>query len=277
MNYISTYIYYLCDEFLKAISYKDDPQVQMSTAEVLTFAIIGAKYFGANYRITHLILREKKYFKKLLSPGRIVQRLHKIPEEIFKQIFALCSKLFTKGNSEYIVDSFPILVCQNSRILRCKLFNGKEYHGYTASKNTYFFGIKVHLITTDKGFPVEFVITPGACSDIKGFRKLDLDFESNSIIYADKAYTDYKLEDFLNDHANIKLIAHRKCNSKRQHDLSTSYLLSKKRKRIETSISQIVKNIPRKIHAINAKGFMIKVFLFILAYTFTFFMPNIAM
>ena len=142
-------------------------EVKMSSAEVLTFAIIGAKYFGANYRITHLVLREKKYFKNLLSPGRIVQRLHQIPEEVFKQIFAICSKIFTKGNSEYIVDSFPIIVCQNSRILRCKLFKGKEYHGYTASKNTYFFGIKVHLITTDKGFPVEFVITPGACSDIK--------------------------------------------------------------------------------------------------------------
>ena len=31
-----TTTYYLCDEFLKAIGYRDDPQVRLSTAEVMT-------------------------------------------------------------------------------------------------------------------------------------------------------------------------------------------------------------------------------------------------
>ena len=40
------------------------------------------------------------------------------------------------------------------------------------------------------------------------------------------------------------------------------------RKRIETVFSQITRIFPRSIHAVTSKGFEIKVFNFILSYTF---------
>ncbi len=35
-------IYCLCDEFLKAIGYRDDPQVRLTTAEVMTIPLVAA-------------------------------------------------------------------------------------------------------------------------------------------------------------------------------------------------------------------------------------------
>jgi hypothetical protein len=45
--YLTTY-YYLCEEFLKAVGHRDDPQVCLSTAEVMSTALVAAAFFGGN-------------------------------------------------------------------------------------------------------------------------------------------------------------------------------------------------------------------------------------
>jgi hypothetical protein len=42
MDDTMTTTYYLCDEFLKAIGHRDDPQVRLSTAEVMTISLVSA-------------------------------------------------------------------------------------------------------------------------------------------------------------------------------------------------------------------------------------------
>ena len=39
--------YYLCDEFLKAIGHHDDQQVRLSTAEVMSVALVAAAFSSA--------------------------------------------------------------------------------------------------------------------------------------------------------------------------------------------------------------------------------------
>ena len=34
----------------------------------------------------------------------------------------------------YIVDTFPVAVCDNIRIGRCKIYQGEDYRGYKPSK-----------------------------------------------------------------------------------------------------------------------------------------------
>lgn len=43
-----TTTYYLCDELLEAIDHHDDPQVRLSTAEVMSVALVAATFFGGN-------------------------------------------------------------------------------------------------------------------------------------------------------------------------------------------------------------------------------------
>lgn len=261
------FIYCLCDEFLKNIHYQDDTQCRMSSAEIMTFALVSALFFECNYQKTRCFFMAHKYFSRMLTLSVITRRIHKIPESLWQQVFVLCRAFLIEPNcEEYIVDSFPVPVCQNCRILRCKLFPTKQYHGYCASKKTYFLGIKVHMIVSKNGVPVECIFTPGAESDVKTLKRFELDFSNGDFLYGDKAYNDYGYEDLIKEFG-INLIVHRKQNSKRKQDKTLAYLQKIHRKRIETVFSQIVHLMPRKIHAVTAKGFMIKVFLFILAFS----------
>ena len=41
-------VYCLCDDMLKALHHRDDPQTQMTDAEVMTTAIVAALDYGGN-------------------------------------------------------------------------------------------------------------------------------------------------------------------------------------------------------------------------------------
>jgi len=42
-------VYCICDDILRSIRHYEDPQCQMSDAEVLTTAIVALRWFGSNY------------------------------------------------------------------------------------------------------------------------------------------------------------------------------------------------------------------------------------
>ena len=124
------------------------------------------------------------------------------------------------------------------------------------------------LVSSNKGIPIEVLFTPGSEHDMKAFKRFSLDIPRQSVIYADKAYNHYEFEDFLLEDLEIKLIADRRVNSKRTLKNEFKYLQSRMRKRIETVFSQITNLFPRNIKAVTSKGFEVKIFNFILAYSF---------
>ncbi len=79
MTYQIIYIYCLCEEFVKAIGLKDDPQTKMSNAEIMTFAIVAARYFHGNYATTRLFFLSHHYFRNLIGKSRLNKRLLRIP------------------------------------------------------------------------------------------------------------------------------------------------------------------------------------------------------
>ena len=118
------------------------------------------------------------------------------------------------------------------------------------------------MLVTKKGQPVEFVIKPGSKSDIKVARSFAFDIPRGSKIHADRAYTDYSFEDYLDLQRNIYFVVKKKKNAKRH----TKRFCGKTRKIIETAFSSIIRNFARKIHAITARGFELKIVMFIFAY-----------
>jgi hypothetical protein len=261
-------IYFFSDEILKSLRFYDDPQTKMTNAEIVSLAIIAALFFKGNQRQASIFLKQYRYISNILSEGHLNWRLHRIPCEIWQGIFSALAEHFKSINlsNEYAVDSFPIPVCDNIRIFRSKLFRGKQFRGYIASKKRFFFGIKAHILVTARGDVIECLFAPGSTSDLSIFKNFQLDLPAHATIYADKAYTCYDLEDFLNEN-KISLVAQRKANSKRPLIGCIRYIQSRIRKRIETTFSQITSLFPRYIHAITSKGFMLKVYLFILAYS----------
>ena len=143
------------------------------------------------------------------------------------------------------------------------------FRGYIASKKRYFYGLKVHLLVTTTGLPVEVMLAPGSEADIAAFRCLPLNLPGGAHIFADAGYLDDHEQALLNEAAALHLVAARRSNCKEQLLPWVSYISRHERKRVETVFSQIVSAFGRTIHAVTARGFELKVFLTVLAYTLT--------
>jgi len=93
------------------------------------------------------------------------------------------------------------------------------------------------------------------------------DLPEEALVTGNKAYYDYELEDVMKA-VNINLLPLRKKNSHRPLRSDLTYLLSYCRKIIETTGSLIERLLPKHIHAVTARGFELKVALFVIAASF---------
>lgn len=267
-------IYCFLHDLLKKLHHPEDCRRQVNDAQVLTTAVLAALHFGGNYAKALCFMRQFNAFSTPLSRSRYCRRLHQVREllvDLFWQVGTIFKQLNT--TSSYIVDSFPVAACRNVRIRRSKLFQGKAYRGYSASKRAYFYGVKVQVVVTSEGLPVEVCFMPGSWADIEGLRQLPLDLPQGSTLYGDSAYTDYHLEELLLETQNLHLLVARKSNSHRKHHPSGDYLIQQTRKRVETTFSQITSLFPRKIHATTQQGFLLKIYAFLLAFSFNQLFP----
>jgi hypothetical protein len=91
------------------------------------------------------------------------------------------------------------VVCDDMRIKRNKLYPEEMFRGYLPSKKRYFYGLKVHLLVTTDGQPVEFFLTHGGFGDVAALKYYAFALPAGSIIYADRAYNDYEIEELLKE------------------------------------------------------------------------------
>jgi len=73
---------------------------------------------------------------------------------------------------ECIIGSFPVPVCDNIRISGCRMLGGEQWRGGKAIMRRYFYGVKVHILVTKDGVPVEFGFVPGSEEDALALRKM---------------------------------------------------------------------------------------------------------
>jgi len=282
-------IYCLCDDFLRAWGHKDAPQAKMTTAQVMTVSLVAVTLFNGNQERSRCFLKEHGYIPKMLSKGGFNRRLHGVPDAVWQALFKLLADVHKQLNEsqEYAVDSLPVPVCDNIRIRRCHLYpcprkdrkaqdrkaqdrkakKPEGFRGYIASKKRYFYGLKVHLLVTTSGLPVEVMLAPGSKADISAFKCLPLDLPEQARVFADAGYLDDQEQALLEEAAGLTLVAARRSNCQEQLLPWVSYISKHERKRIETVFSQIVSAFGRAIHAVTPRGFELKVFLTVLAYT----------
>ena len=263
-------VFCLCADMLKSLGHYEDRQCRMSDAEVMTTAIIAMLYFRGNFRLASQYLYEHRYIPNMLSRSRFNRRLHRIAD-LFLTLFLQLGETWKKLNekSVYVIDSYPIAVCDNYRIRRSNIYQGEDFRGYIASKKRYFYGLRIHMLVTEQGEPVEFFLEPGAFSDTSALALYNFDLAEGSFVTGDKAYNDYTIEDVMRE-AGIELIPLRKKNSLRPVPAFMTYFQARIRKIIETTGSLIERLLPKSIHAVTAKGFELKVALFVLACSINF-------
>jgi Transposase DDE domain len=256
----------LCDDLLKAMHHQEDRQCQMNDAEIMTTACVASLFFRGNHESARAMLQQHGYIPHMLSKSRFSRRLHRI-KETFIMLFNLLGETWKTLNTEavYVIDSLPVAVCDNIRIRRSKIYSDEMFRGYQASKKRYFYGLKIHLMVTQDGQPVECFLTHGGFGDVDALKYYAYELPDGSIIYADKAYNDYEIEDLLKAVDHIQLLPMRKKNSKRVLPPYISFVQSYHRKRVETAGSLIEQLLPKSIHAVTPQGFELKVALFVIA------------
>jgi len=260
-------IYCFVDDLLKAMGHREDARCEVSDAEVVTIALCAMLWFGGNFERSRSFLLASGMMPRMLSRSRLSRRLARLAELveiIFHQLGLTLKELNTE--SRYAVDSFPVAVCDNIRIPRCRLTKEADYRGYLASKRRYFYGVRVQVVVTVQGLPVEFCILPGSLSDVSGLAHLPLALPAGAEVAADAAYTFYEWEDMLAEREQIGLMVGRKRNSKRRDVPAMHDYKQWLRRRIETVFGEITKLFPKKIHATTLSGFILKISLFLFAY-----------
>ena len=251
--------YRTSDAFLQRKGFRDDPHAQMTTVEVFTPLLAAAWFFASNLRLACEVLAESGLVTKRLSESLFSRRRHKITPEDWQAVLTMLAE--QKPADTFAIDSCPLAVCHNRRAKRSRLYQNadKAYWGYCAAKEEYFYGLRAHTIVTALGRPVEVVLLCGCSHDLTGMKEMTLPLPNGATPYADKAYNDYKYEDRLVEAKKRLLLPIRKGNSKRRHPDDLAKALSRGRKRIETTFSQISAKLPRKIHAATPAGFESKI------------------
>ena len=262
-----TAFYCLCDNFLISEDWLDDRQCTMSTAEVMTAALTAAAFFSGSHEKSCNFLKEHGYIPDMLSKSQFGRRLGKIPESVWRGLMSQLAAPFHESDSLkiYLVDSFPVPVCRNIRIRRCKIYKDECFRGRVSSRKEYFYGLKVHALMTESGIPVEIFMSPGSYSDTNSLYDFSFPLPAGSVVHGDKAYNAYNVEDEL-EQSGVHLNPVRKNNSKRKYESFIGDGVKFIRKRIESAFSVIAQKFPAHIHAVTSHGFELKVFLFILAY-----------
>lgn len=261
--------YCLVDDWLRARRHQESAQRIVSDADDY-HCDCSCPVFQWNFENASALLARPSYFGQRLSRSRFNRRLHRVVS-LLESFFEWLGQVHKACSSEqaYLVDSCPVKVCKNIRIKRCRIYPSAAtddvFRGYNSSEKQFFYGLKVHAITTAEGIPIEGSLTPGSYNDTKHLRTFEIDLPRGSLLYGDKAYNEYLTEDILADACDIELLPQRKKNSKRAVPAYVEYLQQIYRKKIETGFSLLKRLLPESIHAVTARGFELKVFLFVLA------------
>ena len=114
-DYIVT-VYSVIDDLLKAHGYEDDKRTKVSAAEILTVAVVAAKYFQNHHERTLCVLIKLRDIPRL-SVSRFNRRLHALKDWLYG-IVSLLGNLFTEGTRQ----SLLWLLCrQTGEVLRLAL------------------------------------------------------------------------------------------------------------------------------------------------------------
>lgn len=127
--------------------------------------------------------------------------------------------------------------------------------------------MRLHLLINAGVQPVEFFLVAGASNDAGCLDLYDFDLPTPARIVADKAFTDYELEDVLVE-ADLHPVPLGKSNSKRPIPPSDTFLRLSERRCVESVGSLFNAFFPKHIHATSQLGFELKIVLFVLALAF---------
>ena len=165
-----------------------------------------------------------------------------------KRLFPLLANLnkgladiLNEGENAYLVDSIPVPVCQIAREKRSKIckenFETAPDKGYSAVSKSYYYGYKLHLVTSVSGVFTSMDMSKASVHDVHYLSDIKHSDLSNCTLIGDKGYLSKEHQVDLFSSCNIRLETPKRSNQKNQEPFD--YIFKKSRKRIETIFSQL--------------------------------------
>ena len=116
-------VYSICDDLLISLGHQEHPQTQMTDAEVMTTALVAARYFAGNQHTACAALKTLGYIPNMLRHSRYNRSLHRL-KPMFQTLFEHFAETAKTENTNniYSVDTFPVSVCDNIRISRSRRY-----------------------------------------------------------------------------------------------------------------------------------------------------------
>lgn len=220
--------------------YRNRPK--MSDCQIIAFAVTGESlgidseaFLWAKIKSEHA-----DDFPNLIDRSnfnRRRKRLYPFIEDLNKTI----ASYLNEGEDCFLVDSIPIPVCKNAREQRSRIC--KEYFetapnkGYSAVNKTWYYGYKLHLLTSANGVFHSMDLTKASVHDVHYLSQVKHSGLNNCTLLGDKGYLSSFQQLDLFSSCNVKLETPMRSNQKDY----TLYLpvFRKFRKRIETLFSQL--------------------------------------
>jgi hypothetical protein len=189
-----------------------------------------------------------------ISRPRYNIRLRNLALQI-EDIPTLINTHLVANEQNFIVDSMPLPICKLARRNRAKVCKDNDETlpsvAKCHAKDEYYFGFKMHLVTTQTGLPYAFKITSSRVHDLTAFAQMSqaTDFRKGSVL-GDKGYVSKPFQLELFETKEVKMIAQPRVNMKTPFNWTKE--MGMQRKRIETLFSQlndqfsITKNLAKK-------------------------------
>ena len=218
---------------------------KMSDSEVMTILIL---FHNSGYRclkhfyLDHVCKHMRHLFPKTVSYNRFVE-LEK--RAVLKLAVLVKTILMGKCTGISFIDSTPLRVCKNQRILQHKTFKGIAERGKCSVG--WFYGFKLHIICNEMGEIVNFMFTPGNVDDREPLKVERFTEELYGKLVGDRGYIskDIFCKLFIN---GIQLITKLKNKMKNSLMSVADKVLLRKRAIIE-SVNDELKNMAQIEHS----------------------------
>ena len=110
-------IYVMIDDTMKTLGQRSHCLASLSDAEVLTIAVLAARYYGNHHARAVDQLTGGAYFPRAISPSRFNRRLHALSAwlELFLDVLGDLVVRAQAAVCDVVLDSVPRPVCRRRR------------------------------------------------------------------------------------------------------------------------------------------------------------------
>lgn len=214
---------------------------KLSDCEIIALSVTGESlgidsesYFWGKLKFDH-----KDDFPRLIHRSNFNRRRkHLYP--FIEQLNQHMADRLNECEDVYLVDSIPVPVCKIAREKQSRIckedFETSPDKGYSAVSKSYYYGYKLHLVTSVRGVFHSMDITKASVHDVHYLSNVKISGLSSCTLIADKGYlsSTYQLDLF--NSCQINLQTPKRAN---QESLPYPAIFKRMRKRIETLFAQL--------------------------------------